>query len=81
MTSEDEAKAEQVQAEAATLPTLDEIRDLAGRAVASGGTPGMSLDEIRDLADQAVDRAEQVTVLLNRLSLLIGAEDRPGGDP
>ena len=77
-----EARAEQVQAEAATLPTLDEIRDLAGRAVARGGTPEMSLDEIRNLASKAVDDAEQVTVLLRRLSDLLGAEsDRPGGDP
>jgi outer membrane protein TolC len=73
------AKAEQVQAEAAALPSLEEIRELAGRAVAHGGTPEMSLDEIRALADQAVDRAEQVTVLLRRLADLLGPG--AGGEP
>ena len=72
------AKAEQVLADAATLPSLDEVRDLAGRAVAHGGTPGMSLDEIRALASQAIGQAEQVTDLLRRLSELL--EPSSGGD-
>lgn len=74
------AEAEQVLADAAALPTLDEIRDLAGRAVAHGGTPDMSLEEIRALAGQAVDQAEQVTFLLRRLTELLGPAP-PGGEP
>jgi hypothetical protein len=74
------AKAEQVLAQAATLPSLDEIRDLAGRAVAHGSTPELSLDEIRALAGHAVDRAEQVTVLLRRLSELLEPAPPPGGE-
>jgi hypothetical protein len=74
------AKAEQVLADAATLPSLDEVRDLAGRAVAHGGTPGMSLDEIRDLASEAIGQAEQVTDLLRRLSDLLAPAPPSGGD-
>lgn len=78
-----DARAEQVQAEAAALPTLDQIRDLAEQAVARGGTPDMTLEDIRDLADQAVSGAEEVTVLLRRLSDLLGGRPEPGagGDP
>ena len=54
-------RAAQLRAEAEELPTLEEITALAERAVAHGGTPGMSLSEIRDLAEQAVAQAEQVT--------------------
>lgn len=74
------AKAEQVLADAATLPSLDEIRDLAGRAVARGGTQDMSLDEIRALATQAVGQAEEVTSLLRRLSELLAPAPPNGGD-
>jgi hypothetical protein len=74
------AKAEQVLADAATLPSLDEVRDLAGRAVARGGTSDMSLDDIRALAGHAIDQAEQVTVLLRHLSELL-APAPPGGEP
>lgn len=73
------ARAELVRAEAATLPGPGEVRDLAGQAIRHGGTPGMSMEEIRDLADKAVDSAEQVTVLLRRLSVLLG--DSGGGEP
>lgn len=68
-----------MRAEAATLPGPGEVRDLAGQAIRHGGTPGMSMKEIRDLADKAVDSAEQVTVLLRRLSVLLG--DAGGGEP
>lgn len=74
-----EAKAEQMLAQAAALPSLDEIRDLAGQAVRHGGTRDMSMDEIRALADDAVARAEQVTVLLRRLSVLLSDGADPGG--
>jgi hypothetical protein len=74
------AKAEQVLADAATLPSLDEIRGLADRAVARGGTPDMSLDEIRALATKAVSQAEEVTTLLRRLSELLAPAPPPGGD-
>jgi len=74
------AKAEQVLADAATLPSVDEIRDLAGRAIAHGRTPDMSLDEIRALAGDAVARAEQVTDLLRRLSDLLAPAPPSGGD-
>jgi hypothetical protein len=73
------ARAEQVRAQAATLPGPGEVRDLAGHAIAHGGAPGMSMDDIRELADRAVDSAEQVTVLLRRLSDLLG--DSAGGEP
>lgn len=73
------AKAEQVQAEAETLPSLDDIRELAGRAVAHGGTRDMSIEEIRDIAVQAVDHAERVTVLLRRLSDLLAPPSPPDG--
>jgi hypothetical protein len=73
------AKAEQVQAEAAALPTLDDIKELAGRAVAHGGTRDMSIDEIRELAVQAVDHAERVTILLRRLSDLLEPPSPPAG--
>lgn len=72
------AKAEQVLAEAAALPSLEEVRDLAGRAVARGRTRDLSLEEIRAVADQAVDHAEQVTDLLRRLSELLAPSS--GGD-
>ena len=72
------AKAEQVLADAATLPSLDEVRDLAVRAVAHGGTSDMSLADIRALADHAIDQAEQVTVLLRHLSELLAPP--PGGE-
>jgi len=58
----------------------EEIRDLAARAVAHGGTRDMSTDEIRALAVQAVDHAERVTVLLRRLSDLLAPAPQPGGD-
>jgi hypothetical protein len=74
------AKAEQVQAAADALPSTDQIKDLAARAMAHGGTSDMSLDEIRELAVQAVDHAERVTVLLRRLSDLL-APPSAGGDP
>jgi hypothetical protein len=73
------ARAEHVLAQAATLPGPGEVRDLAGQAIRHGGTPGMSMEEIRELADRAVDSAEQVTVLLRRLSDLLG--DGAGGEP
>lgn len=73
------AKAEQLQAEAAALPSLDEVRALAQRAVAHGGTQDMSLDEIRELAGQAVAQAEQVTSLLRRLSDLLSPAAPPSG--
>lgn len=73
------AEAERLLAEAAALPTPGQIRDLADRAVAHGGTRNMSLEEIRDLADQAVAGAEQVTVLLKRLAGLL-APPAAGGD-
>lgn len=65
------AKAEQVLAQAAALPSLAEIRALAGRAVGHGPSPDMTMDEIRALAGEAVARAEQVSVLLGRLSELL----------
>jgi hypothetical protein len=74
------AKAEQVQAEAAALPSLDDIKELAEQAVAHGGTQDMGIDEIRELAVQAVDHAERVTVLLRRLSDLL-APPPAGGEP
>lgn len=64
------AKADRLRAEAAALPSLDEVRQLAERAVAHGGTEQMSLDEIRALATQAVAQAEEVNVLLRRLVTL-----------
>jgi len=73
------ASAERVRAEAAALPSAADIRTLADRAVALGGTPDMSLDEIRTLADQAVAGAEQVTVLLRRLSDLLSDAAPPAG--
>lgn len=74
------ASADRLRAEAESLPSPGEIRDLAARAVALGGTRDMSLDEIRALADQAVAGAEQVTVLLRRLSDLLAQPSPPGGE-
>lgn len=74
------AKAELVRAEAEVLPSAEQIRELAARAVAHGGTRDMSIDEVRELAVQAVDHAERVTVLLRRLSDLLAAAPSPGGD-
>jgi hypothetical protein len=74
------AKAELVQAEAEALPSADQIRELAARAVAHGGTAAMSTDEIRALAVQAVDHAERVTVLLRRLSDLLAPPPSGGGE-
>lgn len=59
-----------LQAEAAELPTPEQLRDLAARAVAHGGTRNMSPDEIREIASQAVEGLEKVTALLRRLSQL-----------
>lgn len=72
------AKAERLQAEAAGLPSLDQVKELAQRAVAHGGTRDMSLDEIRALATQAVAQAEEVNVLLRRLITLLPPQ--AGGD-
>ena len=72
------ARANEVLAQATALPSLEEVRDLAGRAVSHGGTRDMSLDEIRALAAVAVSRAEQVTALLGRLSLLLAEDARSG---
>ena len=74
------AKAERLRAEAATLPSPDEVRELAERAVARGGTPDMSVDEIREIGEQAVDNAEQVAALLGRLSGLLLSAPPAGGD-
>ncbi len=74
------SKAEQVLADAATLPSLAEVRDLAGRAVARGRTRDMTMDEIRALADHAIGQAEQVTVLLRRLSELLATAPPQGGE-
>ena len=72
-------KAERVQAEAAGLPSLGEVAELAALAVAHGGTAGMPINEVRDLARTAVEQARHVTALLERLSELI-APQSPGGD-
>lgn len=83
MTSSDEdaeARASRVIAQAAVLPSLDEVRELAERAVRHGGTRQMSMDEIRALAAEAVTQAEQVTMLLRRLTdLLSDRGPAPGG--
>lgn len=81
MTDPANAKAEQLLADAAQLPSPGQIRDLADRALAHGGTQEMSLDEIRDLADKAVAGAEQVTILLRRLSDLLAPPPAAGGEP
>lgn len=84
MTSSDrdaEERAGQVIAQAAAMPPVEEIRDLAAQAVRHGGTRDMSLEEIRALADQAVARAEQVTVLLRRLTGLLGDGSPEAGVP
>jgi hypothetical protein len=44
------AKAEQLIADAAALPSAEQVRALADRAVAHGGTQSMSVEEIRALA-------------------------------
>lgn len=72
-------RARELRAEADGLPSLEEIRELAGRAVAHGGTRDMSLEEIRAVAMQAVAQAEQVTSLLRRLTDLLAPEP-PGGE-
>lgn len=74
-----EAKAARVQAQAAALPSLEEIRDLAERAIRHGGTPDMSLEEIRAVGADAVHGAEQVTTLLRRLTVLLGGSEPPDG--
>jgi hypothetical protein len=73
------AEAERLRAEAAALPSPDQVRELALRAVAHGGTPDMSVDEIREIGEQAVDSAEQVAALLSRLSGLMTSAP-PSGD-
>lgn len=73
------ADAERIRAQAAALPSAQEIRDLAARALAHGGTSQMSLDEIRALASQAVAGAEQVNVLLRHLSELLAESGPPAG--
>lgn len=75
------AKAEQLIAEAAALPSAEQVRALADRAVAHGGTESMSADEIRALACRAVDAADELAVQLRRLvELLPLSEPPPGGD-
>ncbi len=73
------ARAEQLAAEAAALPSIEQVAALAAQAVAHGGTPHMSTDEIRQLAVQAVEQAEQVAALLRRLKDLV-APQSPGGE-
>lgn len=72
-------KAERVQAEAAGLPSMKQVEELAAQAVAHGGTPDMPIGEVRDLARTAVEQARHVTALLERLSELLAP--RPGGEP
>lgn len=72
------ARAGQLLAAAASLPTEDQIRDMAARAVTIAGTGDMSPGDIRELARQAIDGAEQVTALLRRLAEMLGTDAQPG---
>lgn len=72
-------KAERVQAEAAALPSLDQVVELAAQAVAHGGTADMPIDEVRRLARTAVEQARQVTALIERLSDLLAPPESGGG--
>ena len=65
------ALAEQARIEAERLPTPEQVRGMAEEAVRHGGAAGMSTEEVRRLADTAIERAEQVTDLLRRLSTLL----------
>ncbi len=76
---EDLEKAERVQAQAAGLPSLEDVAELAAQAVAHGGTPDMPIGEVRELAKTAVEQARSVTALLERLSDLL-APRPPGGE-
>lgn len=72
------ARADALRAEAAELPSTDQIRELAAAAVARGGTGGMSQDQVREIADRAVRSSEEMTALLQRLSELL-REPSPEG--
>ena len=75
------AKAEQLLAEAAGLPSADQVRALGDQAIAHGGTQAMSVDEIRALARRAVDAADELAVQLRRLvELLPPSGPPPGGE-
>jgi hypothetical protein len=64
------AKAEQVLADAAELPSAAQIRDLADRAVGHGSR-NMSTEQIRATAREAVENAKRLTDLLQVLADLV----------
>lgn len=73
------AQAQRLQAQAAKLPTEQEISALADRAEAHGGTRSMSLEEVRAKAREARDNARQLAELLGKLSQMLDDDSPPGG--
>ncbi len=73
------ARAQEVKAQAAALPTEQQIEDLAARAVAHGGTRSMSLAQVRAKANEARENARQLADRLAELSALL--EEHPDEHP
>ena len=68
----------QVEARVADAPTVEEIRELAGRVLAGSRQSALSLAEIQELARVAVGRAQQVEAEAARLAALMrAADDQP----
>jgi rRNA maturation endonuclease Nob1 len=65
------ARAEQAMADAAALPTTEQVRELAQAAEARGATARMSEEDIREVARQAIEASERMTVMLRRLENLL----------
>src|SRR5262249_35938276 len=68
----------QVEARVADAPTVEEIRELAGRGIAGSRQSALSLTEIQELARVAVGRAQQVEIEAAGLAALVrAADDQP----
>jgi hypothetical protein len=69
-----------VDAKVAAAATVQEIRDLADRALRDARNTALTVAEIHELAQVAIERARKVDSLVTRLATLL---DNPelGGDP
>lgn len=67
---------EKVEAKVALAPTMEQIRDLAGRALTEARASSLTIAEIGQLADEATRKAREVEECAARLAeLLAGVTD------